>query len=348
MATTKQDFDKNIFINCPFDKEYKPMLRALLFTVVYCGFEPRIASERSDSLEVRLDKIKGLIEESRYSIHDISRMEALDKGELPRFNMPFEIGIDLGCRVFGDGQVSEKRCLILEKERHRYAKALSDLAGVDISAHNLDPEELVSEVREWIRVAIGEKIDSATVIWQSYNEFYDYFDEKMKQEGFSKRDIEKMSPVEFTDFMKEWIGEKKNRVQPESEQERPAFRIIEPKEEYVSGEYVKVSGGGAPPGSAIILVTSLDDKYLAPQEGSVTADRNGNWQHQRCHLLHIGRERLVYALALNIKHEDKVRELLQQKGKSPTDKSMNRFGKVLKAEKIPFQLTPKKRLIRRT
>lgn len=126
-----------------------------------------------------------------------------------------------------------------------------------------------------------------------------------------------------------------------------AFRITEPKEEYVSEEYVKVSGGGAPPGSAIILVTSLDGKWLAPQKGSVTADRNGNWWHPRCHLLHIGRDRLVYALAVDIRHEDKVRKLLQEIGKSPTDKSMDKFGEILEAERITFQLTPKKRLIRK-
>lgn len=56
------------------------MLRSLLFTVVDCGLEPRIASESSDSGEIRVEKIKNLIRESRYSIHDISRMEAIKRG----------------------------------------------------------------------------------------------------------------------------------------------------------------------------------------------------------------------------------------------------------------------------
>jgi hypothetical protein len=43
------DFELNVFINCPFDEQYYPLLRPLLFTVVYLGFNPRIASERSDS-----------------------------------------------------------------------------------------------------------------------------------------------------------------------------------------------------------------------------------------------------------------------------------------------------------
>ena len=41
-------YDECVFINCPFDDEYQPMLHALLFTVVQCGFRPRIATERSD------------------------------------------------------------------------------------------------------------------------------------------------------------------------------------------------------------------------------------------------------------------------------------------------------------
>lgn len=51
------DFDKNVFINCPFDEDYKSLLRPLLFTIIYLGHNPRISSERSDSAENRTDKI---------------------------------------------------------------------------------------------------------------------------------------------------------------------------------------------------------------------------------------------------------------------------------------------------
>lgn len=47
-------FESNVFINCPFDDEYKPLLRALLFSVIDLGFEPRIALER---LNARGDQI---------------------------------------------------------------------------------------------------------------------------------------------------------------------------------------------------------------------------------------------------------------------------------------------------
>jgi hypothetical protein len=40
-------FSRSVFVNCPFDSEYLPLLRPLLFTVIYVGFVPRIASEGS-------------------------------------------------------------------------------------------------------------------------------------------------------------------------------------------------------------------------------------------------------------------------------------------------------------
>ena len=47
----------NVFINCPFDNQYFPLLKAQLFTVIYIGKKPKI-SETTDSGEVRLHKIK--------------------------------------------------------------------------------------------------------------------------------------------------------------------------------------------------------------------------------------------------------------------------------------------------
>ncbi len=147
MATTS-GFETNVFINCPFDKEYQPLLWALLFVVIDCGFEPRIALENANAGVVRIEKIKDLIQISQYSIHDLSRAEALHNGDLPRFNMPFELGLDLGCRNFGVAEHTTKKCLILEKERYRYQQVLSDISGNDIEAHNDSAELLVRCVRD--------------------------------------------------------------------------------------------------------------------------------------------------------------------------------------------------------
>ena len=126
------EFDRNVFINCPFDPAYLSLLRSLLFTIVYFRFVPKIALESSDSGEMRINKICELIKSSRYSIHDLSRLQSSKRKEFYQMNMPFELGIEYGCRYFASDHLGEKRCLILAKERHDYMQAISDLSGIDI------------------------------------------------------------------------------------------------------------------------------------------------------------------------------------------------------------------------
>ena len=140
-------YETNVFINCPFDDEYLPLLRPLLFTILYHKFEPRIATENSDSGLPRIQKIKDLISESKFSIHDLSRIQASRKKEFYTLNMPFELGIDFGCRLYSGINHSEKRFLILEKESYRYMKAFSDINGLDIKSHKNQPLEVVRAVR---------------------------------------------------------------------------------------------------------------------------------------------------------------------------------------------------------
>jgi hypothetical protein len=64
LAGAIDGYELNVFVNCPFDDKYLTLLRPLLFTIVYLGYRPRIASERSDSGENRLDKICELIQQS--------------------------------------------------------------------------------------------------------------------------------------------------------------------------------------------------------------------------------------------------------------------------------------------
>jgi hypothetical protein len=89
------DYEGAVFINCPFDDAYKPILRAIIFTVMRCGFVPRSALEDDNGLQNRLDKIQAVIAGCRYGIHDISRT-SLNENGLPRFNMPFELGLFFG------------------------------------------------------------------------------------------------------------------------------------------------------------------------------------------------------------------------------------------------------------
>ncbi len=69
-------YDKSVFVNCPFDSQYEPLLRAILFTVMDLGYTPQIASARQDGGEQRIAKIARMIEGSRFGIHDLCRCQA--------------------------------------------------------------------------------------------------------------------------------------------------------------------------------------------------------------------------------------------------------------------------------
>jgi hypothetical protein len=137
-----------VFINCPFDDDYNKLLNALLFTIYDCGFFPRIAKESADSGENRLGKIYELIRDCRYAIHDLSRVKIDPNTGLPRFNMVLEVGVYLGAKKFSG---PEKVCLIMDSEQFRYRNFCSDLAGVDIEAHNDDSFKLICVVCDWLR-----------------------------------------------------------------------------------------------------------------------------------------------------------------------------------------------------
>ncbi len=138
-------FSDSVFLNCPFDPEYQPLFEALVFAVVDCGFVPRCAMESPDAGIARIDRICGLIAGCRFSVHDLSRVEL--SGDLPRFNMPFELGLDLGCRRFGSPSAGRKKCLVLDRVQYRYRRSLSDIAGQDICAHENLPDRLIATVR---------------------------------------------------------------------------------------------------------------------------------------------------------------------------------------------------------
>ena len=197
MTIPTANFDECVFINCPFDEDYMPLLRVLIFTVIQCGFKPRIATERSDSGEVRIKKISGIISESKYSIHDISRIEPLADGALPRFNMPFELGIDIGCREHGSDELKTKKCLVLEKERYRYQKVLSDIAGNDIKAHDNEPLLLVRAVRTWFAENGVFGLASHNRIWDVYNEFLFKLSEEAKRLGYEDGDYSDLPITEY-------------------------------------------------------------------------------------------------------------------------------------------------------
>ena len=140
----------DVFINCPFDASYQPVFNAIVFAVFDLGFVPRCALEVDDSSVTRLDKIMRIIEECRYGIHDISAVTLGSATNLPRFNMPLELGLYLGCKRYGDRQQHKKACLVMDSDQYRYQASISDISGQDIHAHKGKPDTAIVEARNWL------------------------------------------------------------------------------------------------------------------------------------------------------------------------------------------------------
>ena len=164
-------YNTNVFINCPFDKEYNDLFLALVFVIQDSGFIPRCALESSGTEANRLMKIAEIIKECRLGIHDISRVELSDSSNLPRFNMPFECGLFWGCMLYADGGKKSKKLLVIDSIEHRYKASLSDISGQDISVHQDSPKLLIEKVRSWLSQYSQERLPGGEAIWNHYQEF---------------------------------------------------------------------------------------------------------------------------------------------------------------------------------
>lgn len=199
------EYDLNVFINCPFDEDYKPFFDAIVFVVQIAGFKPRSALEAINSGQYRLEKIMNIISECRYSIHDISRTELDKVHSLPRFNMPLELGIDLGCKKFGTKKHQTKSLLIMDKDKHRYQRFISDISGQDITSHNEDIEQTIREVRNWLNAeSKSNRMPGGLYMYRRYRI---YQKELPKISKNLKQDVRELTFMDFTNIIRIWLEE---------------------------------------------------------------------------------------------------------------------------------------------
>ena len=166
----KPSYDLSVFINCPFDADYLHLFRAVVFSVEMCGFQARCALEADDAGETRAEKLLRIIRGSRLGIHDISRTELNPEG-LPRFNMPYEFGLFVGMKATGTGKHARKEVLVLDREKFRYQKFLSDIAGQDIRCHEGKANGVIREVRSWLASKIGRTLAGSDRLTTLYGKF---------------------------------------------------------------------------------------------------------------------------------------------------------------------------------
>ncbi|MFL0161541.1 hypothetical protein [Aquirufa salirivi] len=206
------DFEKNIFINCPFDKTFiNDMLKPIIYIVLKNGFNPRLSLEVSDSGQSRLLKITEIIKHCKFSIHDLSKVKSTKANEFARMNMPFELGIDYGLRNSEVKPLGEKQFLILEAKKHDYMKALSDINGLDTKAHKNELKELFICLYSWFSETLGiKKQDPPQKTLDDFMQFNAWLYEeqltKFKTESLALDSIQNITIPEYIQEIKDYLN----------------------------------------------------------------------------------------------------------------------------------------------
>lgn len=197
--------DPMVFINCPFDSEYWPLFEVLIFTVIGCGLRPSSALQESDSATSRIDKISRLIRDAEFGIHDLSRVGLDSKTNLPRFNMPFELGLDLGCRRFGSPKQRRKKILILDSKRFRFQAFISDIAGQDISIHENKTSKLFKVVRDFLATNMpSRRVPGEKRLESEFRSFAVALPILCDKRGIDRTQL---SFPDFRDFATSWVDQ---------------------------------------------------------------------------------------------------------------------------------------------
>ena len=129
-----------VFLNVPYDPQFEDLYLAYIVGLTQLGL--RINATLAVPNQGRLDRIINLIEESDFSIHDLSRIETTSG--IPRFNMPLELGLALYRSHITKGR---HRIFVFEKEPYRVQQSTSDVSGIDAQIHNGKPKGVMAGLR---------------------------------------------------------------------------------------------------------------------------------------------------------------------------------------------------------
>ncbi len=199
-------FEKNVFINCPFDKNFiDDLLKPMIYVVVRNGFNPRTSLEVSDSGQLRIEKITNIIKDCKFSIHDLSKVKSSEPNEYSRMNMPFELGIDYGLRNSGIEHFSTKRFLILEEKKYEYMKAISDFNGFDIKAHNNTSQGVIDCLYAWFSetINIHNQPPPLKLFYDYVDLISDLFEDKLNKFKLENIALDYMNKISIPEFIRE-------------------------------------------------------------------------------------------------------------------------------------------------
>jgi hypothetical protein len=186
MRTNLTSFeDAQVFLNYPFDNEFKTFSHAMHFAVVAAGLIPVCAYDLTAPDRPRLDIIVEAIIRSRYSVHDFSRLRGEGEQNFARHNMPIEMGMALFHAL--QTQRSMHRCAFFISVPHEFRIAASDLAGLDPITYEGDELSCAARMYEWLRDGVRspytQRVPTVTIV-----ERYRHFKAQMKRIEGSGRD----------------------------------------------------------------------------------------------------------------------------------------------------------------
>lgn len=160
---SSKDPERSVFINCPFDDLFKPLMDAIILATVACGYIPRTAVDSGDVARPRMQRIVETMQECRYSIHDLSRCQGSgDWDNYARFNMPLELGMAL---------ILEHDWLVIVPEGHNYTAFVSDLGGYDLPPADPVPGDVIAVVVPWLSTRRNEFTISAGAVTSAFAGF---------------------------------------------------------------------------------------------------------------------------------------------------------------------------------
>ena len=207
MASRHPKFEpRAVFINCPFDKLYKPIFDAIVFAIHDLGFVARHALI-DDSSPVRLERIVNEIQRAKYSVHDLSRVESSGVMKLPRFNMPFEAGLAYCVQALD--APGRRHFLLLDAEPYRYQASLSDAGGLDPKIHKNDPQEAIAAIRQFLSTKSGQpRLPGASQIGKRFVLFKSLLPRLLREIPVSAAEIRSWDYVNLMQYlMATWIGQ---------------------------------------------------------------------------------------------------------------------------------------------
>jgi hypothetical protein len=151
-------------LNLPYHPRYERLFVAYIAGITALGLAPRTALELTSGAR-RLDRIRQLLEECRYSVHDLSYLK-LDPPapKTPRFNMPFELGVAYSHAHHSAGG---HEWFVFDAKPYCLQKSLSDLNGTDVFIHGGTVEGVLRELSHSFINAESPTLDETKKVYRA-------------------------------------------------------------------------------------------------------------------------------------------------------------------------------------